>query len=66
MNHYCLKKRLNNVDIGYNWDQIQILVSDKSVNIILLYDVLHLVESREWNLNKFFRILKPDEFFRHI
>jgi hypothetical protein len=48
------EKRLNNVGIVDNLNQTQMLVFDNSVDVILLYDVLYLVEIENECLVSFF------------
>lgn len=53
------EKELKNIERIAVTDQIKLLLSDESVDLILLYDVLHLVESRERLLAEFYRVSKP-------
>jgi len=62
LNELALKakeKGLKNIEIIEMVDQIKLPLSDKSVDVVLLYDVLHLVESRERLLIELYRVLKP-------
>ena len=52
-----------------NLTNIQMILSnrdtglpDQSVNVVLLYDVLHLVKDKQAVLNELHRVLKPDGF----
>jgi len=52
------EKELKNIEIIKVKDKLKIPLSEKSVDIVLLYDVLHLVENRKNLYNEINRILK--------
>ncbi len=53
------EKELKNIERIAVKDQIKLLLPNESVDMILLYDVLHLVESRERLLAELYRVSKP-------
>jgi len=53
------KKELKNIERIAVTDQIKLLLPNESVDMILLYDVLHLVESGERLLAELYRVSKP-------
>lgn len=57
--HKIKEKELNNIEIIKLVDQLKLPLSKESVDAILLFDVLHLVEPRKYLLTELNRILKP-------
>lgn len=55
----AMKKDLKNIELMPVTDEIDFLISNESVDIILLYDVLHLVKDRKQLLKELYRVLKP-------
>jgi len=53
------EKELNNIEIIKLVDQLKLPLPKESVDAILLFDVLHLVEPRKCLLSELNRILKP-------
>jgi ubiquinone/menaquinone biosynthesis C-methylase UbiE len=53
------ERGLSNIETFESIEKIKLLLSDESVDIVLLYDVLHLVEDRKHLLTNFYHILKP-------
>ena len=54
------KEGLTNVEILQIVDERELPLSGNSIDMILLYDVLHLVESRERLLSELHRVLKSN------
>jgi ubiquinone/menaquinone biosynthesis C-methylase UbiE len=53
------EKELKNIKILDSTEKTKILLPNESVDFVLLYDVLHLIENREQLLLEIYRILKP-------
>jgi ubiquinone/menaquinone biosynthesis C-methylase UbiE len=53
------KNELKNIERITITDQIKLRLSNESVDLVLLYDVLHLVENRQRLLEELYRILRP-------
>jgi ubiquinone/menaquinone biosynthesis C-methylase UbiE len=53
------EKKLNNIEIIKLVNQLKLPLPKESVDMVLLFDVLHLVEPREYLLTEIIRILKP-------
>lgn len=53
------KRGLRNVEIIEAKDNVDLLLPDNHVDVILLYDVLHLLKNREQLLAELYHILKP-------
>ena len=54
------EKEIKNIKILDSAEKTKILLPDESVDFVLLYDVLHLIENRERLLLEIYRILKPN------
>ncbi len=59
LSNKAVKKELKNIELISLTDQINIFISNDFVDMILLFDVLHLVKNREQLLTDLYRILKP-------
>jgi ubiquinone/menaquinone biosynthesis C-methylase UbiE len=57
--HKIKEKNINNIEIIKLVDQLKLSLPKESIDMVLLFDVLHLVESREYLLTEIIRILKP-------
>ena len=55
------KEGLGNIEIMLSSD-LQISLEEESVDVVLLYDVIHLIEDRATLFAETYRILKPDGF----
>lgn len=53
------EKELKNIECIAVTDPVKLQLSNTSVDMILLYDVLHLVEGRKRLLRELYRVLKP-------
>ncbi len=54
------KKGLSNVEILKKDDDINLSIFKNSIDIVLLYDVLHLIKNRKKLFKALYRVLKPN------
>lgn len=57
--HRARERRLKNIERIDVLEEKKLLLSDECIDVVLLYDVLHLVENREVLLAEVYRVLKP-------
>ena len=54
------KEGLKNIKIIYISEEIRLALQNESVDVVLLYDVIHLVDNRNRLLTEIYRVSKPN------
>ncbi|MEA3457693.1 MAG: class I SAM-dependent methyltransferase [Candidatus Thermoplasmatota archaeon] len=60
LTHRTKKRGLENVEMVEVSGESELPMQDESVDVVLLYDVIHLVNNRKRLLADVYRVLKPD------